>query len=169
MQNINALYHNRKLATDFLVKGTKDIAPVGSLKADDATEEKKVNVGPQEDIGFKPLGGGLDFSKMFAAAPDNTKSKTGIATDIKEEVISKDEDRKKSKSKSTGKKDTKKGKKKKAAKEIPLYITSDEIPESTQGFNLYRPDRATMQRLVRRCADLKDCSKKADTLDLSLF
>jgi hypothetical protein len=86
-------------------------------------------------------------------------------------LATKDETKKSTKSKSTskGKDSSKKIKKKKAEKDVPSYVLDDEIPQSSKGFNLYRPDRATMQRLIRRTADLKDLSKEKDRFDISLF
>ena len=91
------------------------------------------------------------------------------------------EKEKKSKSKSTGKEKTggtekkdsptKKGKKgKKTAKAEKIYVESNDIPPGcTKGLNLYRPDRATMQRLVKRASDLKDLKKEKDRIDIALF
>lgn len=51
-----------------------------------------------------------------------------------------------------------------------MYVESNDIPEGmTKGLNLYRPDRGTMQKLVKRAADLKDLKKDKDKLDLSQF
>ena len=74
---------------------------------------------------------------------------------------------------STDKKDSpyKKGKKgKKVAKQEKIYVESNSIPLGvTKGLNLYRPDRGTMQRLVKRASDLKDLKKEKDRIDITLF
>jgi hypothetical protein len=49
-------------------------------------------------------------------------------------------------------------------------VLDDDIPQtSTKGYNLYLPDRGTMQRLVRRAADLKDLSKEKDKINMNQF
>lgn len=101
----------------------------------------------------------------------NDALKSGsIMTKIPETVELQDPvDPKKSKSKARKESPGKKGgKKKKVSKKAKMYVESNDIPEGmTKGLNLYRPDRGTMQKLVKRAADLKDLKKDKDKLDLS--
>jgi hypothetical protein len=138
---------------------------VGTIVVDE--EEKPSGFKGHQDAFLSKEGATIDFTSMFfSAAADAGRGRTNSKEPSKDR-----DDTKKNKSKSAGKgKDsTKKGKKKKTDKDIPSYVLDDEIPQSSKGFNLYRPDRATMQRLIRRTADLKDFGKEKDRFDLSLF
>jgi hypothetical protein len=63
LQDINALWHNKTMATEYLFKGTKEIAAVGTLVNSDQTEEKKETKGLQEAFSTKQ--GQFDFTSVF--------------------------------------------------------------------------------------------------------
>ena len=45
MKNINSLYHNRAIATDWLFKGhTKEVPPVGQIPKEEPSEEKETKL-----------------------------------------------------------------------------------------------------------------------------
>jgi hypothetical protein len=70
LQDINALWHNKTLATDFLFKGTKELAAVGTFIDHSPEDKKDPYVLKSHQDAFSSKQGGLDFTSMFKAAAE---------------------------------------------------------------------------------------------------